>query len=89
MASAVRELSRLDAGHDVEHGFSIEARRRRAADVFNRAGRQPWADRLDKKRAFSPKPARPIGIVRNDVYWRVVGRSLRIDAGRGATRVRV
>ena len=43
----------LDAGHDVDHRFSIETRYGRAPDVLNRASHQPWADRLDKKRAFS------------------------------------
>ena len=80
--SRTSAVETLDARHDVDHGFGVEARYRCAPDVFNRAGHEPCADRIDKKLPFGLKSARPIPIVRNDVYGRLVGHNLRVDAGR-------
>jgi len=82
--SRTRAVETLDASHDVDHGFGIKAQYRCAPDVCNRVGDQPWANRIDKKLAFSLKSTRPIPIVGNDEYRRVVRHRERIAAGRTA-----
>src|SRR3954468_19790589 len=77
-----RAVETLDASHDVDHGLGVEARYRGAPDVFNRAGNQPGANRINQKLAFSLEPARPILVVRNDMYWRVVGHTMLINGGK-------
>ncbi len=71
--SRPRGVETLDAGHDVDHGFGIEARNRRAPDVFNSPAHEKEADRTEKNLAFSLEADRPMRIVRNKMHWRVVG----------------
>src|SRR5262245_29380192 len=71
-----RALETLDARHDVDHGFGVQAWYRRAPDVFNRAGDQPGADRIEKKLAFSVECAWPSLIVLNDSYRGIAGHAL-------------
>jgi len=42
-------------------------------------------DRIDKNLTFSLESASPIRIVRNDLYWCLVGHGLHIDLGNSLT----